>query len=111
MSVTTTENPVTYSLAGTLRDYELHRSQPEDEQTEELNEHPAPANTPSSNPPDWPTDHRRVPPYRPTNTELDHSTRRVYLNNGERAFIQMMFFGLRTNVVRTCKFLRLDHGN
>jgi hypothetical protein len=49
----------------------------------------------ANSPRDWPTDHRRVPPYRPINYNLDLTERIVYNNGGERAFITTMFFGLR----------------
>lgn len=51
------------------------------------------------NPPGWPTNHRRIPSYRPINRELDQSLRRVYTSNGERAFLTVMFGGLQINVV------------
>jgi hypothetical protein len=52
-------------------------------------------------PTDWPTDHRRVPPYRPIDYNLDPAERIVYNNGGERAFITVMFFGLRLITVST----------
>lgn len=91
MSVTTTSNPVTYASAAVLADYELTHS--EEEFDPSLNVHPAPAQS-SHNPADWPTEHRRVPAYRPVNTELDQGQRRVYLNGIERAFVGTMFTGV-----------------
>ncbi|KAL1656942.1 hypothetical protein SLS61_000738 [Didymella pomorum] len=91
MSVTTTSNPVTYASAAVLADYELTHS--EEEFDPSLNVHPAPAQS-SQNPADWPTEHRRVPAYRPVNTELDQGQRRVYLNGIERAFVGTMFTGV-----------------
>lgn len=91
MSVTTTSNPVTYASAAVLRDYELTHS--DEEFDPSLNAHPAPSPS-SQNPADWPTEHRRVPAYRPVNTELDQSQRRVYLNGIERAFVGTMFTGV-----------------
>lgn len=93
MSVTTTSNPLTYASAAVLRDYELTHSSSEDNLDTSLNPHPAPASA-SPNPADWPTDHRRVPAYRPVNTQLDQSERRVYQNPIERAFIGTMFTGV-----------------
>lgn len=98
MSVTTTANPIHYNLEATLADYDLHHS---GEQTEgldtSLNAHPAPNSSSTQsqqNPSDWPTEHRRVPAYRPINHELDQSERRVYLNGIEQAFVGVMFTGV-----------------
>jgi len=91
MSVTTTANPATYNLQSVLADYDLHHT--EDTHDPRLNAHPE-ANTSAQNPSHWPTEHRRVPAYRPINTALDQSERRVYLNAGERVFIIVMFTGI-----------------
>lgn len=91
MSVTTTANPVTYSLQTVLADYDLHHT--EEEVDTSLNAHPAPAGS-NDNPGSWPTEHRRVPAYRPINTELDQSERRVYLSGVEQAFVTVMFTGV-----------------
>jgi hypothetical protein len=102
MSVTTTANPATYTLRATLADYDLHHSN--DNQSEpldtSLNAHPSPA---ASNPSTWPIDARRVPPYRPVNTELDQSTRAVYQNGIERAFVSVMFTGVFLEAVGTAQ--------
>ena len=95
MSVTTTSNPITYASAAVLRDYELTHSN--EELDTSLNTHPAPApngSQESNSPATWPSEHRRVPAYRPINTELDQSERRVYQNPIERAFIGTMFSGV-----------------
>ncbi|KAH5100430.1 hypothetical protein HBH72_103190 [Parastagonospora nodorum] len=91
MSVTTTANPVTYSLQTVLADYDLHHT--EEEVDTSLNTHPAPAGS-HENPSSWPTEHRRVPAYRPINTELDQSERRVYLSGVEQMFVTVMFTGV-----------------
>lgn len=95
MSVTTTANPIHYQLEAVLADYDLHHTEEHDPN---LNAHPAPNSSSSAqsqqNPSDWPTDHRRVPAYRPVNTELDQSERRVYLNGIEQAFVGVMFTGV-----------------
>lgn len=93
MSITTTQNAVTYNTLSVLTDYELHHSDTSDPASAP-NSHPAPA---SQNPPEWPTDHRRVPNYRPINRDLDQSQRRIYNNNGERAFITVMLRGVWLN--------------
>jgi hypothetical protein len=95
MSVTTTQNAVTYNTLSVLVDYELHHSDTSDP-APAPNSHPAPA---SQNPPEWPTGHRRVPNYRPINRDLDQSQRCIYNNNGERAFITVMLRGVWLNAV------------
>jgi hypothetical protein len=94
MSVTTTENPTTYTLQSTLADYDLHHSGDVDTS---LNAHPTPS---AQNPSDWPTEHRRIPEYRPVNRELDQSERRVYLNPIEQVFVGVMFTGVFLESVR-----------
>ena len=92
MSVTTTANPATYTLQATLTDYNLYHSESQNSPLDtSLNAHPASV---AQNPSTWPHDHRRVPPYRPVNTELDQSQRRVYQNGIERAFVGVMFTGV-----------------
>jgi hypothetical protein len=91
MSVTTTANPIHYNLQAVLADYDLHHT---GEVDTSLNAPPNPAPSSQQNPSEWPTEHRRVPAYRPINTELDQSERRVYLNGVERAFVNVMFTGV-----------------
>ncbi|KUI56752.1 hypothetical protein VP1G_04062 [Cytospora mali] len=73
MSVTTTDNPITTTINREIQqDYEIRLTG--------YNETVAPPNAdnrppPATNPSDWPTEHRGVPPYRPINTELDRSQR------------------------------------
>lgn len=94
MSVTTTANPVHYTLQATLADYDLHHSDDNTEVDTSLNAHPSPESSTAQNPSNWPSEHRRVPAYRPVNYELDQSERRVYLNGIERAFVATMFTGV-----------------
>jgi hypothetical protein len=91
MSVTTTANPRTYEVQAVLADYDLHHSGAADDGDAVQN-----TNQPSqqSNPSDWPTDYRRVPPYRPVNMELDQDERRVYNAFIERAFVAILFTGV-----------------
>lgn len=97
MSVTTTENAAVYNTLNVLADYELHHSRAEPSAVAPPpNPNPNPA---TANPEDWPSDRNRIPPYRPVQPDLDQSTRRVYQNPAERAFITMMFLGVRTNGV------------
>jgi hypothetical protein len=42
-----------------------------------------------------------VPEYRPINTELDQSERRVYLSGVEQAFVGVMFTGVYLESVST----------
>jgi hypothetical protein len=93
MSVTTTSNPLTYATASVLADYELTHSESTESLDITLNAHPN-SSLHSLSPSDWPTEHRRVPAYRPVNMELDQSERRVYQNPIERAFIGVMFTGV-----------------
>ncbi|KAF2152846.1 hypothetical protein K461DRAFT_320610 [Myriangium duriaei CBS 260.36] len=97
MSTTTTENPVTYSIVRTLADYELHHSGASASgPVAAPSSHPPPRRIgQDQNPADWLTEYRRVPPYRPVNTELDFASRNQTLNGIERAFIANMFGGIR----------------
>jgi hypothetical protein len=98
MSVTTTANPIHYTLQATLADYDLHHTNSGEIDTS-LNAHPAPPT--QGNPGDWPTEHRRIPAHRPVNTELDQSERRVYLSGVEQAFVGVMFTGVYIQSVST----------
>ncbi|KAL4790683.1 hypothetical protein BDV19DRAFT_371910 [Aspergillus venezuelensis] len=101
MSTTTTttataRHPTTLSL---LSDYELHHSGQSESQT------PVPPSIPSqslsspnaSNPPTWPTTHRRVPPHRPINRSLDFNERSAGASVPEYIFIQSMLHGVWLN--------------
>lgn len=90
MSATTTTTTAT-SLS-VLADYELHHSG--DERSTSA---PAPVNT--SQPADWPTDHRRMPAYRPANQNLDYNERTAGTGPGEYVFIQVMLHGVWLNAV------------
>ena len=89
MSVTTTTTTSSMSI---LADYEVHHSGGEPAS--------APANAVSvPQPADWPTDHRRMPAYRPTNRNLDYNERTAGTDNGEFVFIQVMLHGVWLNAV------------
>ncbi|GAM87651.1 hypothetical protein ANO11243_056780 [Dothideomycetidae sp. 11243] len=97
MSVTTSQNPITYSIQRTLADYDLHHSTPssdDDVFDPSLNTHPQPASTIQAFGPQWETQYRRVPPHAPVNTGLDIASRSITLNNAERFFIFNMFNGI-----------------
>lgn len=94
MSVTTTAT-ATRSLS-VLADYEVHHSGSEQTASDSA----APVNP--GQPADWPTHHRRIPNYRPANSQLDFADRPA--GNGhpaEYAFIQIMLHGVWINAV--CK--------
>lgn len=112
MSTTTTANPRTYQLRTVLADYDLHHSAETPELDTSLNAHPVPgSHVTSQNPPDWPTDERRVPPCRPVNTNLDQSQRRVYTSPVERAFVTVMFTGVYLEAVSMQRILNSDETN
>lgn len=100
MSVTTTANPVSHAVLEVLADYDLHHSgNPE---------HPKPAADPNvradtaettDNPEWWPTDHRRIPPYRPVDVNLDRTQRPDGVNPIEVAFIFTMLRGVQLQAV------------
>lgn len=100
MSVTTTQNTVSASVLQVLADYDLHHSGAPEQPGQ-----PAPPNErddlaiSSSNPPGWPTDHRRVPPYRPINCNLDRDVRPGGANFIEAVFIATLLNGVRLNAV------------
>lgn len=90
MTTTTTQ---TRTARTVLRDYELHHSP---------SPNPSSGATPAHearNSPPWPADYRRIPPYRPANTNRDQSQIRVYTSGVERTFIAVMFTGVFLNAV------------
>ncbi|PLB46155.1 hypothetical protein P170DRAFT_479076 [Aspergillus steynii IBT 23096] len=99
MSTTTTTSTTTTPPSSILSDYALHHSGSEfsSDQT------PPAAHT---NPPTWPTNHRRVPPYRPVNRQQDRSERPAGSNPAEFVFIQAMLHGvwLNASVARLWRF-------
>ncbi|KAL4960730.1 uncharacterized protein BDV14DRAFT_204473 [Aspergillus stella-maris] len=97
-TTTTTQNPTTLSL---LSDYELHHSGHSESQTAVSPSIPSQSQpssgTNSSNPPTWPTTHRRVPPHRPINRSLDFNERSAGASVPEYIFIQSMLHGVWLN--------------
>lgn len=91
MSVTTTDNAAVVASRHYLADYDLHHSQPSS---------PAPAPAPSphpveysvANPPGWEDQWRRVPAYRPIQSQVDEQ-RNTYNNAIEQNFVRVMFGG------------------
>lgn len=93
---TTTTTPVTTAVREVLTDYDLHHSN-----TSESSGEAAPVSsareetaTSVSNPDSWPTDHRRVPPYRPINYNLDFAERPGGTDAAEYIFIAVMLNGV-----------------
>ncbi|KAJ5353342.1 hypothetical protein N7452_002316 [Penicillium brevicompactum] len=82
MSTTTTTQ--TISL---LADYEVHHSG-----SDAVNERETPPQ-----PVEWPTHHRRIPAFRPTNRNLSFEERPGGSNPGEMVFIQVMLHGVWLN--------------
>lgn len=93
MSVTTTDNARVTAVRHLLADYELHHSQPPEGEEQPAPEPNDQRELPSDNPPNWPTEWRRVPSYRPVQNQLDDQ-REVYNNEIEHNFIRVMFGGV-----------------
>ncbi|KAF4339636.1 hypothetical protein FBEOM_6419 [Fusarium beomiforme] len=90
-TVTHTQNGDFHSSI--LRDYELHHSQGR-EGSPDCRAAPAA----SLDHPEFDLPHRRVPAYRPLNTDAAHVNGvRVYTSTAERVFIAAMFRGLNVN--------------
>jgi hypothetical protein len=100
MSVTTTENPITYALHSTLQDYDIHVT---GANINDANIDPSPNVSATSalvqNPPHWPRDHHRIPDYRPVNRHLNVEERPRGSNGIERTFLLFMFTGVALNAV------------
>jgi hypothetical protein len=95
MSATETTTIRPSALSAALQDYSLHHS---GVATAEGEQHTITQER-VENPPNWDYTHRRVPPYRPVDTRLDQSQRRVYHNRAEQVFISVMFAGVLINAV------------
>jgi hypothetical protein len=104
MSVQTdTETGTTHGSTGTLRlvpaDYDIFTtSSPTSDTPAQVLQTAHPNNVriesdSLTNPPSWPTDHRRVPPYRPINRNLDRSARPSGHNFTLFVFINTMLGG------------------
>lgn len=84
-----------------LRDYELHHS-PEPSAPRAPGGERRAEERPDS--PPWETTYRRVPPYRPVNTNRDQTQIRVYTSGIERVFITTMFTGVFTIAVSIARY-------
>jgi hypothetical protein len=87
-SVTATE------LQGVLEDYKIHLTG--ESSSSEQQETTIPR---VSNPPNWPTDHHRVPDYRPVDRNRDAEGRPNGDNAFETVFLTIMFTGVVMNAV------------
>lgn len=111
MSVTTTDNARITTVRHILADYELHHSEPTEDEAAAApppNEHDEPIS--ESNPPGWDTEHRRVPPFRPVQNQRDEQ-RDTYNNEIERNFVRVMFGGVYTMAVCVCASLLMVGAN
>ena len=86
--MTTTTTTQTLSI---LADYEVHHSGTDRESGHETVTSPQPA--------DWPSHHRRMPVFRPTNRNLSFEERPGGSNPAEMVFIQVMLHGVWLNAV------------
>jgi hypothetical protein len=81
-------------LEGILEDYKIHLTG-DNSSSEQAESTPRAA----TNPPDWPTDHRHVPDYRPVDRNRDVEGRPNGENAFARAFLTIMFTGVVMNAV------------
>jgi hypothetical protein len=81
-------------LQGVLEDYKIHLTG-----DASSSEAPDSRSATISNPPHWPTDHRRVPDYRPVDKNRDAEGRPNGENAFERVFLTIMFTGVVMNAV------------
>ncbi len=91
MATTTT----TTTLSETLQDYHIHLTGADDPPQVQVTAWQS--RTP--NPPHWPQNYRRVPPYRPINRHLDPAERPNGASTGEYVFVNVMLNGVRINSV------------
>lgn len=93
MSVTVTDNARVTHARHYLADYELHHSQPEDDQARSAPPPNEQEELATPNPPGWETEWRRIPSYRPMQNLLNEQ-RDTTLNGIERSFMRVMFGGV-----------------
>ncbi|KAL3490491.1 hypothetical protein BJX62DRAFT_238127 [Aspergillus germanicus] len=105
-TTTTTTNTTTNNTLSILADYELHHSGSESASSQNAHSFSPSPSTSSSQPANWPTNHRRVPPHRPVNRNLDRAERAAGSNVPEYIFIQSMLHGvwLNASVSRLWRF-------
>lgn len=103
MSRTETTNTTALSV---LADYELHHSG-SSQNTTSPSPSPSPSPPQQQQPANWPTNHRRVPPYRPVDRSLSFEERAAGSNVPEFIFIQSMLHGCWLNAVCSCYTLKI----
>ncbi|RAK97978.1 uncharacterized protein BO80DRAFT_467423 [Aspergillus ibericus CBS 121593] len=94
MSTTTTTTTTHTSTLSILSDYEIHHTGSE---TQPQPQAPSTSTPAVSQPVDWPSNYRRVPPYRPANRNLDYDERAAGASPAEYVFIQSMLHGVWLN--------------
>ncbi|KAK1848441.1 hypothetical protein CCHR01_08903 [Colletotrichum chrysophilum] len=98
MAAATTEVTEYSTLENNLTDYVLHPSG-SSASTQSHNEN---ISTPLALPPNtsnWPTQYRRIPPYRPVNRHLDQAERPNGVNGIEFLFVTVMLNGVHLQSV------------
>lgn len=91
-----TTTVTTHQLNQVLEDYKIHLSG--DDKTA-VSQSEAASATVTVNPPNWPTDRNRVPPFRAINRHLDLEQRTLGSNAFETGFLIVMFSGVSLNAV------------
>ncbi|KAL2782582.1 hypothetical protein BJX66DRAFT_345712 [Aspergillus keveii] len=81
------------TLAETLEDYHIRLTGVDDAPPVQVTARQSQA----QNPPHWPQNYRRVPPYRPINRHLDPAERPNGASTGEYIFVNVMLNGVRIN--------------
>lgn len=104
MTTTTTVTMATRAeIQHILTDYEIRLTGSESgTSTQSANLHRDQLPT-TENPPNWLSNYRRVPDYRPINRELDYNERTLGSNAFEFAFLNVMFTGVAVNAVSADK--------
>ncbi|KAL4975278.1 hypothetical protein BDW66DRAFT_152091 [Aspergillus desertorum] len=97
MSSTTTTTTTTAPTLSLLADYELHHSAPSSSSQSPSSQSQPLSPGQQANPPTWPAHHRRVPPYRPINRNLDFGERSAGSSVPEYIFVQTMLHGVWLN--------------
>lgn len=108
MSVTTTDNARITALRHALADYELHHSQPSENEATEAPSPNAQSEPSVETPADWEDQWRRVPAYRPVNPDLINGDRNEFNNAIERNFIRVMFGGVWMQAVSSMEESIMD---
>lgn len=89
------------TIDDTLKDYTLHFSAatPRSAISSHAGQQTDATSSSDPNPDYWPTQYRRIPPYRPINRNLDLAERPNGSNRAEWLFVQVMMNGVRLQSV------------